>query len=194
MSDSNVYGHVNNKDVYSRDEYIFEKRGFKTIETDAELIKYAEKVTWNWSNAGHHQSFISYYLGDYALDEPKASLTDAEYKRLKELQEIAREEYKAEQAKYNYENYEGRQLTESEIRMFLDRHIQKVAAQWGEDNFYTEQAREHKDRVIAKFRAGEIVAVDSYDYNDSYGNGTGAYAKTLYSDGTIKDSCYGYLD
>lgn len=194
MSDANVYGYVNGKAVYSRDEYIFTKRGFETIETDAELIKYAEKVTHNWYSAGHSRTFISYHLGDYALDEPQASLTKEEYKRLKELQEIAIEKYREEQAKYNYENYEGRQLTESEIRMFLDRHIQKVAAQWGEDNFYTDQAREHKDKVIAKFRAGEVVAVDSYEYNDSYGNGTGSYAKTLYSDGTIKDSCYGYLD
>ena len=43
MDDANVYGYVNGKAVYSRDEFIFTKRGFETIETDAELLKYAEK-------------------------------------------------------------------------------------------------------------------------------------------------------
>lgn len=30
--------------------------------------------------------------------------------------------------------------------------------------------------------------------NAAYGNGTGSYSKSLYSDESIKDSCFGYLD
>lgn len=88
--DPNVYGYVNGKPTYSRDEFVFAKRGFGAIESDAELLAYAEKVTHGWYHAGHKRTFIDYHLGDYALDEPRASLTNAEYARLKELQAKAR--------------------------------------------------------------------------------------------------------
>lgn len=191
---SDVYGYVNGHAVKSRDEFIYESRGFKEITSDAELIKFAEKVTGNWYNAGHSRTFISYYLGDYALDEPQASLTKKEYERLKELQKVAIADYEAEQAKYKYELYEGRQMTESEVRMFLDRHVEDTKSQWGENHYYTQQAEEYRDKAISKFKAGEVVCVDSYDFNAAYGNGTGSYSKSLYSDGSIKDSCFGYLD
>lgn len=194
MDETNVYGYVNGKAVYSRDEYIFTARGFEEITSDSELLKFAEKKTYGWSDAGHKHKFIDYYLSDYALSEPYCSLTLKEFKRLKELQQIARDEFEAEQAKYKYELYEGRQLTESEVRMFLDRHVQLTEEQWGPNNFWTDQAKEHRDKTIAKFRAGEVVAVDSYEYNAAYGSGTGAYDRTLYSDGSIKDGCYGSLD
>ena len=44
MGDANVYGYVNGKAVYSRDEFIFASRGFGEMTTDAEILKYAEKV------------------------------------------------------------------------------------------------------------------------------------------------------
>lgn len=202
MPDKNIYGYVNGKPVYSRDEFIFESRYSRykdeslkeQITNDAELLKFAEKVTSGWLNAGHKQSFTHFYLSDYALSEPYRSLTLKEFERLKQLQENAYAEWEAEQAKYKYENFEGRPMTETEIRMFLDRHVKEVEDRWGETNFYSEQAREHRDRIISKFRAGEVVPVDSYEYNAKYGNGTGAYERTLYSDGTIRDGCYGYLD
>ena len=95
------------------------------------------KKTCGWSNADHKLKFINYYLSDCALSEPYRSLTLKEFKRLKELQQIARDEFEAEQAKYKYELYEGRQLTESEVRMFLDRHVQLIEEQWGSNNFWT---------------------------------------------------------
>ena len=202
MSDKNIYGYVNGKPVYSRDEFIFESRSSrykdeslkKQITNDAELLKFAEKVTSGWLNAGHKQSFTHFYLSDYALSEPYRSLTLKEFGRLKQLQEIAYAEWEAEQAKYKYENYEGRPMTETEVRMFLDRHVKEVEDRWGPTNFYAERARDWRDKTISKYRAGEVVAVDSYEYNAKYGNGTGAYERTLYSDGTIRDGCYGYLD
>lgn len=62
----NVYGYVNGKPVFSRDEFIFE-----------------------------HRKRGPFYLSDYALSEPFASLTLSEFRRLKELQQEAREAAKA---------------------------------------------------------------------------------------------------
>lgn len=89
-SDPNVYGFVKGHPVYSRDEFVFKKRGFGAIESDEKLIAFAEKVTYGWSDSGWKQTFLGFYLGDYALDHPKADLTDKEYARLKELQAEAR--------------------------------------------------------------------------------------------------------
>ena len=93
--DPNVYGYVNGEPVYSADEYVFKCRGFGPIESDEELIAFAEKASHGWLDSGHRQTFTGYYLGEYALDEPKRSLTDKEYKRLKELQAEARAAAKA---------------------------------------------------------------------------------------------------
>lgn len=93
--DPNVYGYVNGKPTYSRDEFIFTVRGFGPIENDADLLAFAEKVTSRWYNAGWHQTFATCYLSDYALSEPFASLTLSEFGRLKELQQEAREAAKA---------------------------------------------------------------------------------------------------
>jgi hypothetical protein len=83
---------------YSRDEYVFACRGFGAIETDEELMAYAEKVTSNWCDAGWHRIFIDIYLSDYALSEPYRSLTKKEFARLKELQKVARDKHEKEEA------------------------------------------------------------------------------------------------
>lgn len=98
--DPNVYGYVNGKAVYSRDEFIFARRGFGAIETDAELMAYAEKVTSGWYYSGWKRKFTGFYLSDYALSEPYSSLTKKEFERLKELQAEAQAEFeRAEEAK-----------------------------------------------------------------------------------------------
>ena len=104
--DPNVYGYVNGKPIFSRDEFIYESRRRGPIEDDAELIAFAEKATSGWHSAGWSHSFIDFYLSDYALSEPFASLTLSEFGRLKELQRGAtgaldanqREGYSAELA------------------------------------------------------------------------------------------------
>lgn len=93
--DPNVYGYVNGEPVYSRDEFVFKRRKRGPIESDEELIEFARKVSHNWYNAGWHRTFETYYLGDYALDEPYASLTKTEYARLRELQKRAQAAAKA---------------------------------------------------------------------------------------------------
>lgn len=89
-----VYGYVDGKAVYSRDEFIFEQRGFGAIQNDTDLLAYAEKVSWGWQNAGWKRRFTEFYLSDYALNEPYASLTHVEFERLKELQAEARQKEK----------------------------------------------------------------------------------------------------
>ena len=91
---SDVYGYVNGNPVYSRDEFVFTCRKFGAITSDDELLKFAEKVTSNWYDAGWHHTFTGFYLSDYALSEPCKSLTKTEFVRLKELQEIARKKEK----------------------------------------------------------------------------------------------------
>lgn len=101
MTTTRPYGYANGKPVYSRDEFIFEGRGFGAIETDEELMKFAEKVTGGWSTAGHMRKFTDFYLSDYALNEPYCSLTLKEFARLKALQCQARNELKrAEEARH----------------------------------------------------------------------------------------------
>lgn len=56
--DPNVYGYVNGKPVFSRDEFIYESRRRGPIEDDAELIAFAEKATSGWHSAGWSHSFI----------------------------------------------------------------------------------------------------------------------------------------
>jgi len=90
-----IYGYVNGKAVYSRDEFIFESRGFGPIENDDELLSFAQAVTSNWYHAGWHRTFTSYYLSDYAMSEPYRSLTLTEFERLKDLQKEAIEAEKA---------------------------------------------------------------------------------------------------
>lgn len=92
--DPNVYGYVNGKPTYSHEEYVFASRRFGAIENDADLLAFAEKVTHGWYNAGWKQKFTDFYLSDYALAEPRHSLTDKEFARLKELQAEARAEAK----------------------------------------------------------------------------------------------------
>ena len=84
------WGYVNGRPVYSRDEYVYAHRGFGAIVNDKDLIAFAQKASHDWYNAGLQYTFATYYLGDYTLDEPRQSLTDSEYTRLKDLQAAAR--------------------------------------------------------------------------------------------------------
>ena len=93
--DPNVYGCVNGRPVYSRDEFIYAKRHRGPIETDAELLAYAEEASHHWYDSGWRRTFTTFYLSDYALSEPYASLTLKEFTRLKELQKEARAAEKA---------------------------------------------------------------------------------------------------
>lgn len=114
----NAYGYVNGKPVYSGDEYVYARRGFGAIKSDEKLLEFAEKVSGHWYNAGWRRTFTTYYLGDYALDEPKQSLTASEYKRLKELQQEARAAEKAAD--------EARCWKRVDVMYFADNSVEEV--------------------------------------------------------------------
>ena len=86
----NPFGYVNGKPIFSRDEFVYEHRGFGPIIDDNILLAYAAKVTGNWTQAGWRRSFTAFHISDYALSEPRRSLTDDEFSRLIEVQLIAK--------------------------------------------------------------------------------------------------------
>lgn len=92
--ETDVYGYVNGEPVYSREEFVYRVRRFGPIKSDAELLAFAKKRTSDWCSSGQKQKFEGFYLSDYALSEPRRSLTDDEFNRLKELQKQARVEAK----------------------------------------------------------------------------------------------------
>ena len=85
-------------------------------------------------------------------------------------------------------------LTREEVVEYLNSIVEKERKQWGEDYIYTRWAKENMDKKLKEYDNGEVIPVYSVDYVSSYGNGCGDYSDTLYSDGTVKTSCYGYLD
>lgn len=57
-----TYGYVNGKAVYSRDEFIFEKRGFGAIENDTDLLALLKRLHTDGKTLdgnGGLQNFIS---------------------------------------------------------------------------------------------------------------------------------------
>lgn len=116
--DPTVYGYVNGRPTYSRDEFIYAKRQRGPIENDDELLAFAEKATGGWYNAGWRQSFTHFYLSDYALAEPCASLTNREFARLKELQKQAREAEEAAEA--------AREWRKTETLYWADNSVEEI--------------------------------------------------------------------
>lgn len=64
--DPNVYGYVNGKPTYSRDEFIFTVRGFGPIENDADLLAFAEKAADDAREWKLHQTI---YWADNSVEE-----------------------------------------------------------------------------------------------------------------------------
>lgn len=85
-------------------------------------------------------------------------------------------------------------LSRDEVVTMLNVKVEATEKQWGKDYIYSKWARENRDKLLEKFDAGEVIPVRTVQYNSSYGNGTGDYEDVLYSDGSVKTCCYGYLD
>lgn len=85
-------------------------------------------------------------------------------------------------------------LTRQEVYDYLTEDVNAEVKHWGEDSYWANCAKRNRDETMRKFDAGEIVPVHTESYVDSYGNGLGDYTDTLYSDGSVKTGCYGYLD
>lgn len=94
-NNSNWYGvYVGDKPVHNRNDLVYASRKRGAITTDAELIEFCEKVTCGWTDLGIKRGFLHFYLSDSEIAQPRLSLTDNEFKRLKEIQKVAREEEK----------------------------------------------------------------------------------------------------
>lgn len=165
----------------TRDEEVLQRRGFPPIEDDKELIEKARELTSDWymQGSGHH-GFRGYYFSDYVYEEPYRSFTDAEFKRIKELQKIEQEKY---HELYGWDVFQGKPLSEDVIIRFLDRQIEQAEKQWGKDSFWYDNAVQHKERALKEWREGKVIEVDMVggEYHEQY----------LYSDGTIREQHWG---
>lgn len=164
-----------------RDEDVIRRRGYPEITDDRELIEKARVLTDNWlGKPGQgHMEFRDFYFGDYYTDEPFHTFTDAEFKRIKELQKIEKDKY---DDLYGWDRFQGKPLSEEVIIRFLDRAIERAEKQYGPDGFYTQQAKEIKELRLKEWRAGQVIQVDMVPggYREDY----------LYSDGTIKHASW----
>ena len=89
---------------------------------------------------------------------------------------------------------ERQPLTEAEVYEYLTQKVEAEEKHWGVDYIYSKWAREARDKYMKEFREGKVVPVHTITYVDKYGNGCGDFDDTLYSDGHVETSCYGYLD
>ena len=74
------------------------------------------------------------------------------------MEKAQKEEYEAWLAKdkeYDYSNYEGRPLTEDEIKLFFKRQLEKCEER--NKGFVARQQEE----LLERWREGEIICVDS---------------------------------
>ena len=85
-------------------------------------------------------------------------------------------------------------LTRETVIAFLNKGVEETEKKWGVNYFYSVQARSKRDALIEKYDMGQVVPVYSVQYTESYGNGCGDFVDTLYSDGNVKTTCYGYTD
>ena len=159
--DPNVYGYVNGKPTYSRDEFIFTVRGFGPIENDADLLAFAEKVTSRWYNAGWHQTFATYYLSDYALSEPGRSLTVKEFNRLKEIQQAAREAEKAADDAREWKLHQTIYWADNSVEeIWIDKNGAKPTAALAAEQADTEATTTQEAELLPAATLDELEQVD----------------------------------
>lgn len=83
--DPSVYGYYNSKPCYSEQEYKYSCRRHGAFHDDAEMIAFIKKLPAN----GLKRPIEKCYFSDYCLEEPRKSLTTAEFNRLLYLQQKA---------------------------------------------------------------------------------------------------------
>lgn len=175
-----VFGYVNGVPYYTREDYVYAKRGFVSFESDEAMIKYAKEITNNWYDGGANRTFTSYCFtyGD------AHNFTEEEYKRLLYLQTemLSKEQLGIQKRleKINIYKYEGKPLTSKQIRDLLDLRVQMVTRAEGEtkgqEELYTCQT------IWKDYLNNKIVPVLP-DFSDGYPNENNVY---LWSDGTIR--------
>lgn len=102
MNHTHVYGRYNGIACKTKEEFVYRKREkdlgyYGPITDDKALMDFCEKVSGHWQNAGWPRDWPFVFISDYVCSEPKASLTNEEFNRIKELQKIALAGHKAKE-------------------------------------------------------------------------------------------------
>ena len=178
------YGYIKGKVANTRDEYVCLKRGFDSFASDEKLLEFAKEKTGNWYQAGNKNNFTSYYLSSNSvLNEPYYSLTDAEFKRLVELQKEAIAKETEEKKQFDIFLFEGKPLTEDQVLLFLARDYEKQMEKHNNDVTFGLELKAKQLTLIKEYHQGNVIPVfEELDLED----GLGTQVNVLYSDGTIK--------
>lgn len=137
--------------------------------------------------AGWSRKFLDTYMSDFRKSDWLRVFTPEEYDALKSFQDDMNTALKGiREARES--RYRNGTATREDIVRLLDRHIHEQAEHWGENNIYTQWAREHKAKVL-----------DAYDRNldpvrvaviDRHYEGGFDFEDELFTDGSIKTSVY----
>lgn len=84
------YGYYNGTPYYTEEEYKYAIRHHGAFESDEELLAFCEKASRK-----SREKLLLGYISDYCLEEPRRSLTRAEFERLRELSAEAQAAHKA---------------------------------------------------------------------------------------------------
>ena len=78
--------------------------------------------------------------------------------------------------------------TREAIEEIFEQRVQAAAKQWGEQDYWTKSAMDDKDRALKAYDEGKVIVVEKEPYHE---NGMD-WEKVYYSDGSVKNVCYGY--
>ena len=120
-TNSNWHGvYVGDKPVYNRNDLVYASRKRGAITTDAELMEFCEKVTCGWTDLGKKRGFLHFYLNDSEIAQPRRSLTDEEFKRIKEIQNAAREEEKRKEDARQWKKIQTIHLEDDSVKVVYE--------------------------------------------------------------------------
>lgn len=95
---------------------------------------------------------------------------------------------------------ERKPFTKKELVKYLNDDIEE-SYQFNIKYDYGNNARRFRERdikraedIVKRFDRGEKVAVKTVSYREMCGNGLCDFSETLYSDGTVEESFYGWSD
>lgn len=151
------YGYFNGKECATKEDWIIANRqvfGFDGKELDNlnDLMELGSKLSDKWRL---HGSPAQYSFARYPLEDIKSKLYNKEYQILEKAQKEEYEAWLAKDKEYDYSNYEGRPLTEDEIKLFFKRQLEKCEER--NKGFVARQQEE----LLERWREGEIICVDS---------------------------------
>ena len=91
-------------------------------------------------------------------------------------------------------------FTRDELAQFLNGEIEKtysVECQYGagwQAAYFKERDTKQAEETLKRFDNGEIVAVKTVSYREDIGGGLCDFSETLFSNGKVSESFYGWSD